>query len=140
MRSIRCCDPDGAPHPRWRPILRCHNRRRIRKYWQFLTWNNPSSGVDAPSRTSGHKSTFGSVVRKQHFAPSLSAQLFQPIIQEGGCGGGKGWRTSFIVRTQRSDVDVCHPQRSAEQTSELQSLMRISYAAFCLKKKKHTHK
>src|SRR3546814_2229865 len=25
--------------------------------------------------------------------------------------------------------------RSAEQTSELQSLMRISYAAFCLKKK-----
>src|SRR3546814_1603629 len=26
--------------------------------------------------------------------------------------------------------------RSAEQTSELQSLMRISYAVFCLKKKK----
>src|SRR3546814_7693706 len=28
--------------------------------------------------------------------------------------------------------------RSEEHTSELQSLMRISYAAFCLKKKKHT--
>src|SRR3546814_5743660 len=27
--------------------------------------------------------------------------------------------------------------RSEEQTSELQSLMRISYAVFCLKKKKH---
>src|SRR3546814_7161575 len=27
--------------------------------------------------------------------------------------------------------------RSAEHTSELQSLMRISYAGFCLKKKKH---
>src|SRR3546814_6338864 len=27
-------------------------------------------------------------------------------------------------------------ERSEEQTSELQSLMRISYAAFCLKKKK----
>src|SRR3546814_10196143 len=27
-------------------------------------------------------------------------------------------------------------QRSEEQTSELQSLMRISYAVFCLKKKK----
>src|SRR3546814_4108340 len=27
------------------------------------------------------------------------------------------------------------PQRSAEHTSELQSLMRISYAVFCLKKK-----
>src|SRR3546814_1837207 len=29
-----------------------------------------------------------------------------------------------------------HP-RSEEHTSELQSLMRISYAVFCLKKKKH---
>src|SRR3546814_7940655 len=33
-----------------------------------------------------------------------------------------------------------HPRRSEEHTSELQSLMRISYAVFCLKKKKHkTH-
>src|SRR3546814_6604059 len=31
-----------------------------------------------------------------------------------------------------------HPQRSEEHTSELQSLMRISYAVFCLKKKKTT--
>src|SRR3546814_8691671 len=30
--------------------------------------------------------------------------------------------------------------RSEEHTSELQSLMRISYAVFCLKKKKHTKK
>src|SRR3546814_1885814 len=29
-------------------------------------------------------------------------------------------------------------QRSEEHTSELQSLMRISYAVFCLKKKKQT--
>src|SRR3546814_7273855 len=28
-------------------------------------------------------------------------------------------------------------QRSEEHTSELQSLMRISYAVFCLKKKRH---
>src|SRR3546814_2986052 len=32
-----------------------------------------------------------------------------------------------------------HPaDRSEEHTSELQSLMRISYAVFCLKKKNHT--
>src|SRR3546814_5271389 len=31
-------------------------------------------------------------------------------------------------------------QRSEEHTSELQSLMRISYAVFCLKKKKKTNK
>src|SRR3546814_10219424 len=30
------------------------------------------------------------------------------------------------------------PPRSEEHTSELQSLMRISYAVFCLKKKKNT--
>src|SRR3546814_9650477 len=32
------------------------------------------------------------------------------------------------------------PLRSEEHTSELQSLMRISYAVFCLKNKKHTTK
>src|SRR3546814_5833926 len=32
---------------------------------------------------------------------------------------------------------ACVPTRSEEHTSELQSLMRISYAVFCLKKKKH---
>src|SRR3546814_4650588 len=34
-------------------------------------------------------------------------------------------------------LDVLFQQRSEEHTSELQSLMRISYAVFCLKKKKH---
>src|SRR3546814_8991534 len=33
-----------------------------------------------------------------------------------------------------------HGIRSEEHTSELQSLMRISYAVFCLKKKKRKHK
>src|SRR3546814_7370052 len=33
----------------------------------------------------------------------------------------------------------CFGLRSEEHTSELQSLMRISYAVFCLKKKKKKH-
>src|SRR3546814_18236657 len=33
----------------------------------------------------------------------------------------------------------CTNDRSEEHTSELQSLMRISYAVFCLKQKKHTN-
>src|SRR3546814_3077341 len=39
--------------------------------------------------------------------------------------------------TERPGDDCLHPQpaRSEEHTSELQSLMRISYAVFCLKKK-----
>src|SRR3546814_7066138 len=35
-------------------------------------------------------------------------------------------------------VDACVQQRSEEHTSELQSLMRTSYAVFCLKKKTNT--
>src|SRR3546814_2855664 len=34
-----------------------------------------------------------------------------------------------------ADVEAVAPRRSEEHTSELQSLMRISYAVFCLKKK-----
>src|SRR3546814_5311161 len=34
------------------------------------------------------------------------------------------------------EVLAAEPARSEEHTSELQSLMRISYAVFCLKKKK----
>src|SRR3546814_9428559 len=39
----------------------------------------------------------------------------------------------------RSTACLSSP-RSEEHTSELQSLMRISYAVFCLKKKKQTYK
>src|SRR3546814_5152670 len=35
--------------------------------------------------------------------------------------------------------DTCGESRSEEHTSELQSLMRISYAVFCLKKNTHTN-
>src|SRR3546814_10048230 len=35
------------------------------------------------------------------------------------------------------EVPLVRMDRSEEHTSELQSLMRISYAVFCLKKKKH---
>src|SRR3546814_2953579 len=50
------------------------------------------------------------------------------------------------VQPGSADVEHVHEQkivglqdniRSEEHTSELQSLMRISYAVFCLKKKKH---
>src|SRR3546814_4769777 len=36
---------------------------------------------------------------------------------------------------QRAELQAAFPERSEEHTSELQSLMRISYAVFCLKKK-----
>src|SRR3546814_5562599 len=42
------------------------------------------------------------------------------------------------IKVVRSDGPGCG-FRSEEHTSELQSLMRISYAVFCLKKKKIKH-
>src|SRR3546814_3214886 len=49
-----------------------------------------------------------------------------------------------LARRQISPTGSCalHPSfhRSEEHTSELQSLMRISYAVFCLKKKTKSHK
>src|SRR3546814_6526633 len=43
-----------------------------------------------------------------------------------------------LVLQEVAPVDAIGVGRSEEHTSELQSLMRISYAVFCLKKKKHT--
>src|SRR3546814_3107081 len=40
------------------------------------------------------------------------------------------------IQMARDDVPSVVEERSEEHTSELQSLMRISYAVFCLKKKK----
>src|SRR3546814_10422683 len=45
------------------------------------------------------------------------------------------WRTQISLKRLITQYIV---NRSEEHTSELQSLMRISYAVFCLKKKKHT--
>src|SRR3546814_2095560 len=51
-------------------------------------------------------------------------------------GGGSVHRTDLgRVRRPRAG-DLRRRGRSEEHTSELQSLMRISYAVFCLKKKK----
>src|SRR3546814_2964228 len=53
------------------------------------------------------------------------------------CGGSAaGWSAQYRGRMRRPRSSATK-RRSEEHTSELQSLMRISYAVFCLKKKKH---
>src|SRR3546814_1375657 len=62
---------------------------------------------------------FRSVIDRTHFpiGPLIGEHLKDGRIETSGAGD-RGW------------------DRSEEHTSELQSLMRISYAVFCLKKKK----
>src|SRR3546814_5877679 len=54
----------------------------------------------------------------------------------GGSRRGRGCRRGRFPRPRRRRSLPRSPSRSEEHTSELQSLMRISYAVFCLKKKK----
>src|SRR3546814_1600241 len=54
--------------------------------------------------------------------------------------GRRSSRGRSAAKRERRDRARNRPQRrSEEHTSELQSLMRISYAVFCLKKKKTTY-
>src|SRR3546814_9935202 len=46
----------------------------------------------------------------------------------------------FLLLNLGKMIEACSHRRSEEHTSELQSLMRISYAVFCLKKKHNTVK
>src|SRR3546814_9596647 len=51
-----------------------------------------------------------------------------------------GWMPVRFEATMACDTPLASViiERSEEHTSELQSLMRISYAVFCLKKKNYT--
>src|SRR3546814_4269523 len=63
------------------------------------------------------------------------------LIKPSAGGGGKGMRIVRDLDTLEEEIATARSEgeryfgRSEEHTSELQSLMRISYAVFCLKKK-----
>src|SRR3546814_2054437 len=55
---------------------------------------------------------------------------------EGRCQRAPAMPQPRPAQWSRASKPEACPRRSEEHTSELQSLMRISYAVFCLKKKK----
>src|SRR3546814_10024285 len=63
----------------------------------------------------------------------------RPIIHRESFGGQRTGREDAAngQTERRLDQSAEQAKRSEEHTSELQSLMRISYAVFCLKKKKN---
>src|SRR3546814_1688621 len=61
------------------------------------------------------------------------------VIRLDALGVRLGDHRDGVPADHRSGLDALQrPDRSEEHTSELQSLMRISYAVFCLKKKNYT--
>src|SRR3546814_4437108 len=70
-------------------------------------------------------------------AVSISAATARRRTIAKALAWGRGVSLKRLV--PRAIVRNSGPLRSEEHTSELQSLMRISYAVFCLKKKKNNN-
>src|SRR3546814_10202336 len=98
---------------------------------------------------------FGAFQQNEGLSPnqgSMRALRAFSILQ--GCPNGKVATSGEILPIVISRIKAAHYDpsyqsgyaimkalaRSEEHTSELQSLMRISYAVFCLKKKNQTNK
>src|SRR3546814_1853375 len=70
------------------------------------------------------------------FAKGGPLPLFLRALREADLGGDE--RAGIGGERAVAEIVGRPPARSEEHTSELQSLMRISYAVFCLKKKKRS--
>src|SRR3546814_9976344 len=72
-------------------------------------------------------------------ASAIPPQMFAehsdyvPVDLRGGRPDAIGWHGNALLVRKGAEIEESH--RSEEHTSELQSLMRISYAVFCLKNK-----
>src|SRR3546814_10870042 len=100
--------------------LRCRSGRGTRSH-------GPAQGDQEPGRTAGTPQRAGARWRGGVALPALA---FGRGAQGPGDRNGGG-RPAPRLSTGR---------RSEEHTSELQSLMRISYAVLCLKKKNKNNK
>src|SRR3546814_8531910 len=86
-------------------------------------------------RSAGHRFD-GDVDQEMH------ENIFTGLAGVASASRNTALADELRVMVRKNRIDSAHPpkaQRSEEHTSELQSLMRISYAVFCLKKQKHRH-
>src|SRR3546814_1691346 len=70
---------------------------------------------------------------------SVIRSLSAPRFPTPGPSAGETFADELIPKRSATPNDDPKFARSEEHTSELQSLMRISYAVFCLKKKTSTN-
>src|SRR3546814_3742349 len=84
---------------------------------------------------------------RDRFSLSALADSMTPLVRFVGAGLALAllptvegfllaWAAAELVTAGAYWIILARTGRSEEHTSELQSLMRISYAVFCLKKKK----
>src|SRR3546814_10055778 len=75
-------------------------------------------------------------VARSPLLPGLRPMARLASCSEDGWPGREAEQDQRLCATAVAFPPPCERERSEEHTSELQSLMRISYAVFCLKKKK----
>src|SRR3546814_8425932 len=84
------------------------------------------------------RSTVWAISADQSESPSFFDRLDLSFVS--GSNTRKESQTVSLASSSRcSSSGYMSAARSEEHTSDLQSLMRISYAVFCLKKKKNTY-
>src|SRR3546814_2775256 len=94
-----------------------------------------SGGFRPPGHGQGASRSRGAGVERAGAAASGAAALWRLYLVIPGLGrAGLGWRIRFEHAVEAWSWRL-PSARSEEHTSDLQSLMRISYAVFCLKKK-----
>src|SRR3546814_1821915 len=100
----------------------------------------PRRRVKEPASTVGHAKRPAMILRSAPASSMHSAKLvtMERATRRGSASNVGSRRISGSPRELKRQVSQ-HARRSEEHTSELQSLMRISYAVFCLKKKNTIH-
>src|SRR3546814_4768625 len=78
-------------------------------------------------------------VRSRGSGRPAQRPLGRRVSAQGAPQAERGRQGDLAGAAGQIEPAVRKPPRSEEHTSELQSLMRISYAVFCLKQQKKTH-
>src|SRR3546814_1923730 len=100
-----------------------------------LVQRNSSGSSRVRSWTMYHPGSVGRSVRAGICRPLMAVAASESVISCPLYFGLYGPVRAACLNLPPAQANVI---RSEEHTSELQSLMRISYAVFCLKKKKHS--
>src|SRR3546814_9275843 len=90
--------------------------------------------IRRPPRSTRTDTLFPYTTLFRSWSPDHALREMLPKIVEALKTDPTGW---YKANKLNPALVAWYRHRSEEHTSELQSLMRISYAVFCLKKKKH---
>src|SRR3546814_3725562 len=100
----------------------------------FNSWKNTDTGQDH-GKLHGDKALLTDALKDKVGFDGFIVSDWNGIGQVAGCSNA----SCAQAINAGIDMVMVPDERSEEHTSELPSLMRISYPVFCLKKKKNTH-